>query len=242
MNVKEIGTHPQYPDRSKNLDAPVNFTHQIVLNGPVWADPEDPNKVDWKSRFSHEGNIIMNCDFPLNPICKTGMTGRGLLGQWGPNHAADPMVTRTSPSNGKLEMIFIKRGDTGEIALPGGMVNPGEKIKSTLLREFEEETLNIKDYVKRNYIINKIAILFQNDGIEVYKGYVNDPRNTDNAWMETVAVHFHCDDELAQVIELKAGDDAIDVMWRSIEKDDLDTLNLYASHKDWVVTVSESFH
>ena len=35
---------------------------------------------------------------------------------------------------------------------------------------------------------------------------------------------------------------AVDVMWRSIEKDDLDTLELYASHKDWVVTVSESFH
>jgi len=28
----------------------------------------------------------------------------------------------------------------------------------------------------------------------VYKGYVDDPRNTDNAWMETVAVNFH--DEL----------------------------------------------
>ena len=24
---------------------------------------------------------------------------------------------------------------------------------------------------------------------EVYRGYVDDPRNTDNAWMETV--HFH---------------------------------------------------
>lgn len=29
---------------------------------------------------------------------------------------------------------------------------------------------------------------------QVYKGYVDDPRNTDNAWMETVAVNFH--DEL----------------------------------------------
>ena len=26
---------------------------------------------------------------------------------------------------------------------------------------------------------------------QVYKGYVDDPRNTDNAWMETVAVNFH---------------------------------------------------
>lgn len=27
----------------------------------------------------------------------------------------------------------------------------------------------------------------------MYKGYVDDPRNTDNAWMETVAVNFHDD-------------------------------------------------
>lgn len=27
--------------------------------------------------------------------------------------------------------------------------------------------------------------------LQVFKGYVDDPRNTDNAWMETVAVNFH---------------------------------------------------
>ena len=27
--------------------------------------------------------------------------------------------------------------------------------------------------------------------VEVYRGYVDDPRNTDNAWMETVAINFH---------------------------------------------------
>ena len=26
---------------------------------------------------------------------------------------------------------------------------------------------------------------------QVYEGYVDDIRNTDNAWMETVAVNFH---------------------------------------------------
>jgi len=29
---------------------------------------------------------------------------------------------------------------------------------------------------------------------QIYRGYVDDPRNTDNAWMETVAYHFHDDD------------------------------------------------
>lgn len=28
-------------------------------------------------------------------------------------------------------------------------------------------------------------------GLQVYKGYVDDPRNTDNAWIETVVVSIH---------------------------------------------------
>ena len=33
------------------------------------------------------------------------------------------------------------------------------------------------------------------DGLlQVYSGYVDDPRNTDNAWMETFAMNFHDDD------------------------------------------------
>ena len=28
-------------------------------------------------------------------------------------------------------------------------------------------------------------------GITVYKGYVDDPRNTDNSWIETLAVNYH---------------------------------------------------
>lgn len=30
---------------------------------------------------------------PVNPVGRTGLIGRGHLGRWGPNHAADPIVT-----------------------------------------------------------------------------------------------------------------------------------------------------
>lgn len=30
--------------------------------------------------------------------------------------------------------------------------------------------------------------------LQIYKGYVDDPRNTDNAWMETKAINFHDED------------------------------------------------
>ncbi len=55
------------------------------------------------------------------------VSGRGLLGRWGPNHAGDPVVTRWA-KDGKekvLEIILVQRKDTGELALPGGMVDAG---------------------------------------------------------------------------------------------------------------------
>ena len=73
---------------------------------------------------------------PRNPVGRTGMVGRGLLGKWGPNHAADPIVTRWKrdpagnkvSSDGKplLEFVAIKRRDTGEWAIPGVSVCHGK--------------------------------------------------------------------------------------------------------------------
>lgn len=55
------------------------------------------------------------------------MSGRGLLGRWGPNHAGDPVVTRWAKDDKHkvLEIILVRRKDTGEFALPGGMVDAG---------------------------------------------------------------------------------------------------------------------
>ncbi len=38
------------------------------------------------------------------------------------------------------QIVLIKRRDNGKWALPGGMVNWGEDIETTVLRELEEET------------------------------------------------------------------------------------------------------
>ena len=68
---------------------------------------------------------------PLNPYGRTGLTGRGLLGKWGPNHAADPIVTRWDPrypDGARLQVVAVLRKDTGDWALPGGMVDDGEAV------------------------------------------------------------------------------------------------------------------
>ena len=47
------------------------------------------------NRASHEGEYLVDVNNrPLNIRGRTGLRGRGVLGKWGPNHAADPVVTR----------------------------------------------------------------------------------------------------------------------------------------------------
>ncbi|XP_043956852.1 ADP-ribose pyrophosphatase, mitochondrial [Gambusia affinis] len=228
--------------------SPVNYTAPAVLNKPIWADPDigsfSPkfNAVDGPvDRSSFEGQYKVENGKPLNPRGRTGLTGRGLLGRWGPNHAADPIVTRwkVDASGAKihhsasekpiLQFVSIKRRDCGEWAIPGGMVDPGEQVSLTLQREFSEEALNslsLKQSEKED-IHKRIQKFFGSAGFQVYEGYVDDPRNTDNAWMETVAVNFH--DEAGDSVSelpLQAGDDAGHVQWVDVDS----SFSLYASH------------
>ncbi|KAF5399657.1 hypothetical protein PHET_07055 [Paragonimus heterotremus] len=260
-----------------NAYKPIVFTHPKV-HGQIWADPDlltsqvplHFNQIDGKiDRTSVLGPYQLDDKgLPLNPCGRTGITGRGALGRWGPNHAADPIVTRwkidatgqrvIDPVSKKyvLQFVAIERGDCGEWALPGGspyflctrpfalthcctsdtfsagMVDAGEKCTDALKREFSEEALNSKEATPEQLEkLRKLVEEFFATGTQVYSGYVDDPRNTDNAWMETVAVNFH--DETADRIarfNLQAGDDAKKVCWMDVSSD----IKLYASHRDFL--------
>ncbi|XP_012226821.2 ADP-ribose pyrophosphatase, mitochondrial [Linepithema humile] len=238
---------------------PVAYT-AAALQGKPWADPEinEPifkpkwNAVDGKvNRRSFTGDYVVRAGgYPLNPVGRTGIVGRGLLGRWGPNHAADPIVTRWKRDNtgavevdrhtGKrvLQFVAIQRRDSGEWAIPGGMIDPGETVSTTLMREFMEEALNFleKNDTEREGLENSITEFFTK-GDEIYKGYVDDPRNTDNAWMETVAINFHDEDSsVVGKLALQAGDDACNVRWMDVNHE----INLYANHSEFVKkTVSQ---
>ena len=47
---------------------------------------------------------------------------------------------------------------------------------------------NFKDVDKQKEFEAAVQKLFEK-GIDVYKGYIDDPRNTDNAWMESRLAH-----------------------------------------------------
>jgi len=237
---------------------PTMFTSMSVIGQP-WADPDlyiPEFKPKWNSidsnvnRISFTGMYEIKNGYPLNPCGRTGLVGRGVLGRWGPNHAADPIVTRWKKSENKhilheqshkpiIQFVAIQRKDSGEWALPGGMVDCGELVSSTLKREFMEEAMNLlekseEDAVKIKQEIEKVF----KKGLEVYHGYVDDPRNTDNAWMETVATLFH-DETGAHVgmLKLHAGDDAVGVKWMDLDRN----LKLYASHVSFLKEIALKF-
>jgi ADP-ribose pyrophosphatase len=77
-----------------------------------------------------------------------------------------------------LQFVCIRRKDTNEYAIPGGMVEKKEKVTDTLQREFQEETLNFPDIDERSKhnLLATIKDTFENGGIRIYCGYVDDPR------------------------------------------------------------------
>jgi hypothetical protein len=76
-------------------------------------------------------------------------------------------------------------------------------------------------------------MLFQS-GTQIYRGYADDPRNTDRAWTETTAFHFHCGAELGAKLQLGMGDDAGAVMWLNVDLLDARYRDLYGAHRDLV--------
>ena len=237
--------------------APIEFTDTIVLENnrdlpysPIsfkWADPpgvqelrEELEKRSTYTAGAEEVSMGGHIEFdehgaPLNPEGRTGLRGRGLLGKWGPNHAADPIVTRHSPLTGVLQVLCILRKDTDQWALPGGIVRAGESVSVTA-RKGIQECGHSKQKSKKTEEFKMLVDGLFSRGVPVFMGYSDDPRNTDNAWMETKVMHFHCSAELGSLLPLKAeGAKAGALVWLDADS----TIEprygrLYGSHLQWV--------
>lgn len=195
-----------------------------TTNSKGWADPESFDDYSalqaQKPRVAYHQMLFDDTGKPLNPQGRTGIMGRGLLGNWGPNNAADPIVTMVD-DDGFFRIAAIKRADANqrgvpnERALPGGMVDAGERLTATLSRELREETTAELDFDMAK---------------PVYQGTIDDPRNTDNAWMVTDAYHLHLEEHFPK---LSGSDDAAEAGWLVVNTEFLS--NMYASHAELVI-------
>jgi ADP-ribose pyrophosphatase YjhB (NUDIX family) len=158
------------------------------------------------NRKSHTGPLSFDPDtnLPLNPLGRTGLTGRGFLGRWGPNHATDCLLVRFKDN--KLQVVLAYRSRDNEWAIPGGMVDFDESPINTMFREVKEETgLDFCSQIK-NYFFSEdqpdcCDTIFPNSPDFISwtgaKCQVDDDRNTDNSWMETMAFVIILSDRIA---------------------------------------------
>ncbi|XP_029794679.1 transient receptor potential cation channel subfamily M member 2 isoform X3 [Suricata suricatta] len=202
---------------------------------PAGSAREPPSGISYNAvdgptdRRSFHGVYAVQDGLPLNPMGRTGLRGRGALGCFGPNHTLQPVITRWRRNQDgaicrksikkMLEVLVVKHPLSEHWALPGGSRDPGEmlprKLKQVLRREFWSSFQNLLT-----------------QGTEVYKGYVDDPRNTDNAWIETVAISIHFPDQSDMDLKrlnshLHACDPGMSVRWQVVDK----RIPLYANHK-----------
>lgn len=171
---------------------------------------------------SHEGSLQFDdAHRPLNPMGRTGLTGKGKLYFWGPNHAADAILMHTS-NEGTREVLLIQRPDRSW-ALPGGFLNQQEPALQAAVRELGEEAVANIEYCDHT---------FQNNARCIFQGYTADGRNTDHAWIETTVYMLPIDTSLKDSLEILARDDAQAVQWMEITPELLNSL--YSDHGKFI--------
>lgn len=255
----------EYPDRGEvpvrpgPEYRPTFYVSPKVSEAPPWAEPVD-FEAALKARAERAGISIETLGVeelsllfpsyetplfvdkrPRNPRGVTGITGQGLLGKHGENTAADPIVFRrysgSASGQTKLQMIAIQRSDNGMWAIPGGMTDFGETVSETLGRELREEALGESVSGEEAERFDKnFKDLFEEKGVLIYQGAVDDFRNTDTSWMASKVMMMELDESDAERLgwdmSLTAGDDAAEAKWMDVSEENLSRLN--ANHGEFV--------
>lgn len=122
------------------------------------------------------------------------MVGRGHLYYKGPNGTADLMLTFNV--KGVLYGLFIRRKKEDKHAMPGGMIDTNESFAETCIREFFEEAYAGLSSLEKNLLLN--YLLYNGEIKYIYKGIMDDSRNTNDAWIESTIINIHIDNKYSE--------------------------------------------
>ncbi len=129
--LEHLGVSFRYKGVERNYDNPVEFTHEGVIGAP-WADdaacPLQPGEQWNEGRRATNTGTVYEFDVngrPINPYMNTGLTGRGSLGVYGPNHAVDNGVIIIHPDGSGVPAAYatlgiLRKFDNNAPAFAGG--------------------------------------------------------------------------------------------------------------------------
>ncbi|XP_026150464.1 transient receptor potential cation channel subfamily M member 2 [Mastacembelus armatus] len=195
--VPTLITKDETPDTPEEEDGlHVNARQFFYPNTKLTRFPVPDEKVPWEVRYrlykphyyssedsgDHvDGSESETLNKYRNPGGRTGIRGKGALSRLGPNLNVDLVLTRCrSNERSALEFLAIWDENQGTMVLPGGPVESADHLPVSL-----KEIMGKKLY---ETIDAKVS-----EGIKVFEGYVDDCRNTDNAWVENTVLNIHLD-------------------------------------------------
>ncbi|KRX37966.1 ADP-ribose pyrophosphatase, mitochondrial [Trichinella nativa] len=223
---------------------PVAYTAECPKNVTCDPDIEDPN---FEPRFNDYDNNVdrrrlkkhingkhksyaLNGKYPLNPNGRTGVTGRGVLRRYGPNYLVQILISR---GQSVREYIVVEpENPDGLVSFPEDFVDSTEfafippKLYDLLLKELSK----FYDPRHATYLLEKT---FKNK-VELYRGFVADNRNTDNAWIEALTIEYN-DPKYKGIGKIKLNPDTnpMHLKWQILDlKFFVDSINKVLSKSD----------
>ncbi|VDQ06725.1 unnamed protein product [Trichobilharzia regenti] len=130
---------------------------RVVRQTDHITDPRTTNIVSTtaKSKASAKLSEYIPVGYPLNPCGRTGLSGKGLLPHWGPNHVIVVAITRLDPSRGMFEDLPIMQvgllHNNQQLCLPWYLTDHRQDC------EFHDCSAN----VIRAFIQRRLANLFE---------------------------------------------------------------------------------
>ena len=132
-----------------------------------------------------------------------------------------------------MEVLVYEQGETKKMFLPGTTVRPDEHIPLGFARELAL-ALNTAQSSQKKKKLEALQQAFKEiftTGAELYRGYVDDARNTDHAWFETLATHYHDEkSEALHQLQFKAAEQGVQLRW--VEADP--SLPMRSSHLEFI--------
>ena len=228
----------------KDEYAPTDFTHPDVAKAGGDVDALDPRQTDVSKRHSIATGadvvVAPQSGRPLNPLGRTGLSGRGSLPRWGPNLAVSAVVTRFDPSEAveaerALEVLVLSTSETAELRLPEAWttLESGTRFPPPLIATLTGSEKDAATEAPQAWLSSVSA-----SAPVVAEGYADgDARSTDNAWVETRCVHVHVPwgSPMAARVGLAAGGGAGPTKWIEVSDDAPDFRALAAPHRRVVV-------